>query len=189
MVIAALLIVTGPARAQWQISSDGVDLMAALSAPLDFSAPAPAYRQERGTDAGAPSLEEHGLEEAANRIGVFLGGTTKSGETSLTISVEYERRLTDLIGVGGFVELLPDADEREWLLGIGVYFHPVGELNVFLGLAGEFEGGHADLILRTAVSWELELAEGFAVAPTAALDFGGDGEVAVVYGLVASFAF
>ncbi len=155
---------------------------------------APLDPQELATlDLRLAAFEEDGPEAAAeeadwrNRIGLILGATTRDGHTGATIGLEYERRLSDLIGVGAVAEVTPNG--REFVGAVPVFFHPVGGLGLSIGPGFSIEDGHAHFLVRFGIGWDFELHEGLSLAPTVSYDLTEGTDDAIVYGLMVSFTF
>ena len=150
---------------------------------LDFSAStfSLAAFQEDHADAAAEEADR------PNRIGLFLGATTKDGHTGFTIGLEYERRLSELIGVGAVAEATPNG--REFVGAVPVFFHPVGGLAFSIGPGFSVEDGHAHFLVRFGVGWDFELPAGLSLAPTVSYDLTEGTEDAVVYGVLLSYVF
>ncbi len=129
------------------------------------------------------------VEEAdrRNRVGLFLGATTKDGHTGVTIGLEYERRLSDLIGIGAVAEGTPGG--REFVGAVPVFFHPVGGLALSIGPGFSVEEGQAHFLVRFGVGWDFELPAGLSLAPTLSYDLTEGTDDAIVYGLMLSYAF
>ena len=128
-----------------------------------------------------------GEADRPNRIGLFLGATTKDGHTGFTIGLEYERRLSELIGVGAVAEATPNG--REFVGAVPVFFHPVGGLAFSIGPGFSVEDGHAHFLVRFGVGWDFELPAGLSLAPTVSYDLTEGAEDAVVYGVLLSYVF
>ncbi len=114
----------------------------------------------------ANAEEEH---RHKNHASAFLGATLQEdGGAAFSVGVEYERRLTDIFGVGGFVEYAaPQTDA--FLIGL------VGAVHVWRGL--KFTGGagyerrhdsnHA--LVRVGAMYDFEIGT-FTVSPTVDVD-------------------
>ncbi|MEO1129070.1 MAG: hypothetical protein AAFX05_05090 [Planctomycetota bacterium] len=143
--------------------------------------------EEEDPETEAALTLEHHEEHWRNRFAVFIGATTKSGNTHLTIGAEYERRLSDLIGIGVVAEGSPGG--REFVAAVPVFFHPVHELVLSVGPGFAVEDGHAHFLIRLGIGWEFEVGDSISLAPTVSYDLvEGTGD-AVAYGLTVSFGF
>ena len=158
---------------------------AASCLELDFSASTfslAAFQEEKPADAPEEPAER------LNRIGLFLGATTTtSGHTGVTIGLEYERRLSDLIGIGAVLEGTPGG--REVVGAVPVFFHPVGGLALSIGPGFSVEEGHAAFLVRFGAGWAFELREGLSLALAVSYDLTEGTHDAIVYGVMLSYAF
>jgi hypothetical protein len=149
-----------------------------LTMRLNFSLAAFA---ENGPDANAEEVER------LNRVALFLGATTKDSHTHATIGLEYERRLSELIGVGAVAEASPDG--RDFVGAFPVFFHPVGELALSIGPGFSVDEGHGHFLVRFGAAWDFELPAGLSLAPSVSYDLTVGSDNAIVYGLTLSYAF
>ena len=139
-----------------------------------------AFQEER-PDAAAQEADRR------NRVGLFLGATTKNSHTHATIGLEYERRLSELIGIGAVAEGSPAG--REFVGAVPVFFHPVGGLALSIGPGFSVDEGHTHFLVRFGVGWDFELPAGLSLAPTLSYDLTEGADDAIVYGLMLSYAF
>jgi hypothetical protein len=136
-----------------------------------------------------------------NHLGLVFAGTTdleEGGGTHFTIGVDYERRLSEVWGVGVVGELI-FAHQTEYLFVFPAYFHVTEKLwfQAALGFEVSYhhheeenEGNHGEethtsketeFLLRIGVGYEFEV-EGIAITPAIAFDvFRGHGSL--VWGL------
>ncbi len=153
-----------------------------------------------GVESDAAGHTEHSAGHVhANHVAVFLGVTTGGEDenqgkedAALTIGLDYERRLTDLIGIG----ILGDwafGDRREFIIGIPVFLH-FGQSAKFLIAPGlEKTRGNDDRERRSEFLMRLGLAYDFhfennTVSPTFNVDF-LDGEQIYVLGVNVGWGF
>ena len=63
-----------------------------------------------------------------NNIGFFFGNTYEDShhgsENGLTVGFNYERRLSKLLGIGGFYEYA-GGDFDKWSIGVPLFFTPI----------------------------------------------------------------
>ena len=108
-----------------------VSLLAALCASCATTANPLANRSLEAPSPGLLPAQDAGpdedAEEPPNRVGLFLGGTHKNGSDAFSTGLEYERRLSELIGLGLELEFTPAISER-LIAARAVFVHPVGEL-------------------------------------------------------------
>ncbi len=168
-------------------------------------------------------LAQHGenADEAEfhqNHFSVFLGGTTESEEdettTSFSIGVDYERRLSRLMGIGFGAEYVFVDVGREALAGLLGFFH-VTEGFVLLGGPGlefaqeplhEVEAGgevgkisetsedveterETNLVFRLGTLYEFEVGHQYTIAPSLFVDFIENKDPAFVWGLSFGIGF
>ena len=169
--------------------------------------------QER-TDGEANAHEEH----HANSVGLFLGASTTTEElregvpsSSFTVGVGYERHLSSLLGLGLKVDFAFGDFERTALLAVPLFIHPVGGLRLVAAPAVEFaveaelqppmmneEPAREDSLeiatdnsfaFRVGGAYEIEVGEGWSLAPELNTDFIIGNEVTFVYGLSIDYGF
>ncbi len=136
-----------------------------------------------------------------NHLGLLFAGTTgleEGGETYFTLGVDYERRLSEVWGVGVVGELI-FAHKTEYLFVFPAYFHVTEKLWFQAALGFEVayhhheeenEGNHGEethtsketeFLLRIGVGYEFEV-EGITITPAIALDV-YSGHRSLVWGL------
>lgn len=136
-----------------------------------------------------------------NHLGLVFAGTTsleKGRGTHFTIGADYERRLSEVWGVGLIGELI-FTDKTEYLFAAGVYFHATEKLWFRAALGFEVayhhheegsEDVHAEethtkketeLLLRIGMGYGFEV-EGIIITPTIDLDL-FRGHKSLVWGL------
>ncbi len=153
----------------------------------------------------------HAAEEAfhKNHLSVFTGGTTESsgGETrtSFSLGLDYERRFSQLIGLGLGGELVFGGDEREALVGLLLNLHPAAGLVLAAGPGLEFAkerhgGGEVEAQqeesgtetkagLRIGVLYEFEVGHRYSIAPSIYTDFIEGKEPTLVWGVAFGVGF
>ncbi len=196
VVAVMLLLIAAPTRAH----ADELDGSPSEPVSLELSGRMLTHATANAFDAGSLpkslgpmaaasiALQEPD-EEHLNRVGLFLGATTKTnGNTEFSIGVEYERRFQDLLGAGLVVEWEPSFEERV-LVAPALFVHPVGELLITVAPGAQFEENSTDFVFRLGAAWEFELAHGLALAPTINYDFVESAHDAISYGLVLSLSF
>jgi len=145
-------------------------------------------------------------ESRRNHVSLFLGATTETGEesaTSFTVGADYERRLSDLWGVGFLVDFALGDVSRTSLLGVPVYLHPIDPLEVHVAPGVEFsrdedtddtDGGEGEtdtetkFAVRVGTAYEFEIGR-LVVSPEVNLDFVAGDSPVIVYGLAFGFDF
>lgn len=122
-----------------------------------------------------------------NTVELFLGASSGDGDSGFTIGPVYERRLSELIGIGFFNEYaLGDMDK--WSIGLPVFFHPHEGWRFVVAPGMQHKNGDDDFLLRAGVGYELELAESWIVVPQFNLDF-ADGDTICVFGASIGYRF
>jgi hypothetical protein len=163
---------------------------------LALSAAAASAQEPRQSPATAG--EEAGELEHRNEVAAIVAGTSEiDGDTFFTLGVEYERRLTQRVGIVGEVEYLFDAER--WIAVAPIVLHAGRGLKVFGGpgfevadteeieeVQPEIEEGETHFLLRVGAAYALEFAERYSVGPTVSFDFireNDEWEHAVVFGI------
>lgn len=162
--------------------------------------PAPAFGQEHQAEEGVHP----------NHLSLFTGGTTESsdGETSTAFSLglDYERRISRLVGLGIGGEFVFGGDEREALLGLLLNLHVAGGFILAAGPGLEFaqhldehgDEGHAEGEgsetethpgLRVGLLYEFEVGHRYSIAPSFYTDFIEGKEPTFVWGLAFGVGF
>jgi hypothetical protein len=126
-----------------------------------------------------------------NMVELLLGNTYEDAghgsEKGVTIGCAYERRFSELLGVGGFYEYAA-GDFDKWSVGVPLFIHP--HKGFRFALAGGLEHRHGDdeFLFRTGVGYEFKLSERWIMMPEFNVDF-VDGEEALVFGLTLGYGF
>ena len=118
-----------------------------------------------------------------NAMNVLLGGSFDRAGDGPALGANYEHRLKQTLGVGGFGDIA-FADETSTVLGGAVFVHPADRWTLLAGPGVEFVDGDADVVARVGGWYAIPVKE-YAIAPTAWLDL-GDG---VSFFLGLSFCF
>jgi hypothetical protein len=160
----------------------------------------------RAAAAEEPASGEESREHHANVLALFLGHTAEevdggdTTESGFTFGVEYTRRITPRVSLGGLVERA-GGDIRSNLLLAQAYYRIAGGFRVLGGPGVEFRDGESEeheeapvrerdttvFVLRVGALYEFEIGR-WVVAPTAAIDFVGRDE-ALVLGVEVGYAF
>jgi hypothetical protein len=144
----------------------------------------------------AAAEQGHGQHEEArhyhvNTAEVFIGGTYEDGEhgseDGFTVGLTYERRLSELLGVGGFYEYAA-GDFDKWSIGVPLFIHPYGGFRFELAPGMEHRDGDDDFLFRTGVGYEFELSERWMMMPEFNVDF-VDGDESYVFGVSFGYGF
>ncbi len=122
-----------------------------------------------------------------NTVECFLGASAGDGESGFTLGVSYERRFSDLIGVGFFNEYTM-GDMDRWTIGLPVFFHPDEGWRFVVAPGMQHRDGDTDFLLRGGVGYEFELEQDWVVVPQFNLDF-ADGDAICVFGASIGYRF
>ena len=126
-----------------------------------------------------------------NMVELFIGNTYEDAhdeaENGFTAGLTYERRLSDLLGVGGFYEYA-GSDFEKWSIGAPLFIHLYKGWRLTLAPGLEHREDDDEFLFRTGVAYEIELSERWALIPELNVDF-VDGEQAYVFGLSFGFGF
>ena len=153
---------------------------------------------------------DEAVEEAfhKNHLSVFVGGTTESSEdissTAFSLGLDYERRITRLIGFEAGGEAVFGGEEREALVGLLLTLHPVSGLILGAGPGlefakehsgtgaeseGEGSGTEAHLALRVGILYGFEVGHRYSIIPSFYTDFIEGKEATFVWGLAFGVGF
>jgi len=137
------------------------------------------------------ATHENSAHHHLNMLEVFLGNTyedSKHGdENGFTVGLVYERRFSELLGIGGFYEYAA-GDFDKWSIGIPLFIHPHEGWRFALAPGLEHRHSEDEFLFRTGVAYEFELSEQWVMIPEFNLDF-VDGEEAFALGLSFGFGF
>ena len=134
-----------------------------------------------------------------NHISVFVGATTPTtakGDTSFALGADYERRLTDLVGIIGLGDFTFGDHERAALfagqvafhfsrlrLAVGPGFELAEEVHAVPTSTGGADGTHsAHFIVRGSVLYEFHAGD-WVIGPMLSVDAIGETKTNIVYGL------
>ena len=133
--------------------------------------------------------EEQQIEsvEHRHRLGLFLGGTHEESNDDFATGLGYEYRMSNLFGVGGFVEHARREDQV-LTFGVPLDVHPYKGLRFLLAPGLEHEGSESRFLMRTGAGYEAEIGR-WSMAPEFNIDFVEGGHRALVYGLSFGYAF
>ncbi len=139
-----------------------------------------------GTGSLANASESYG--DAPNLVSVFAGNTQHGSSNGASLGLEYERRLTPLIGLGAFVEYA-GGDIDALRVGTPVFFQPHAGWVFKLAPGSEIEHGDAQFMMRVGVGYEFEIASKWILIPQINTDFVDRRGTTLIYGLSLSRNF
>ena len=122
--------------------------------------------------------EEHGHKWA---IGLFIGLTRAHSDNESTLGIELERILSPKWSIAGLVERA-DRNEDSTLLMALVGWRPWRGLTLQLGAGRKDPGNEREVVYRTGMSYEFELAPTWVLKPYIAVDFIQNEEDEEVFG-------
>lgn len=128
--------------------------------------------------AGLASEEKH----HRHHLSVFAGATHAEGSNEATVGVDYEYRVTELLGVGALIDHAGGHLDSTIVAGV-VFLHPHKGL-LLLAAAGNENTDHGDeFLFRAGIGYEFELSDDWTVTPLVNFDFVKDEETKEVYGI------
>ncbi|GGO73120.1 hypothetical protein [Bowmanella pacifica] len=143
---------------------------------------------------GSSSMVTSPLVAADNKHypGIFVGALNSSGETELSLGLEYEYRFTPQWGAGLIYEKASDAHHGDGVSATiaALYYHPYAGWRLGAGIGREKVHGahsHTEDLYRLNLAYDFHFGE-FGVAPTFSIDR-VDGHHSRVYGISISKAF
>jgi hypothetical protein len=139
---------------------------------------------------GAAAAEEPAAQEARpHHLSVVLAGTRvpEAEETGFTIGLDYEYRVSELIGLGFVVEHAFGEIDSTTLLAVAD-IHLIKGLAIQAGPGVEFVDDESVFVFRLGLLYEFELGEAFTLSPQLHYDISA-GEDAIVFGVAIGRAF
>lgn len=165
----------------------------------------PAAAQDRDYAHGQHS--EHGL----NHIALFVGGVSeldkggRESDTGVSVGMEYERRISDKVGVGLMAEWGQKKLSRTAMIVLPVSFHFWRGMRVLVGPGFEFADAESgsdgedageeheehdnEWAVRLGLSYEFELGGGWTLAPEFYADLIGSDKMSLVFGASVGHSF
>jgi hypothetical protein len=123
-----------------------------------------------------------------HHVAVFLGNTHDyHGTDAFTVGADYEYRLSNLIGLGGFVDYA-GGDIDAVVVGGGLFIHPWRDLRLLTGAGKEMHNGHGELLVRLGVSYDFHIKK-WILTPVIDVDLLENGHQNWVYGIAVGKAF
>jgi hypothetical protein len=129
-----------------------------------------------------------------NHIALFVGSTEAEvhegdkEDRDFTLGVDYERRLTKLIGMGGLYDWVAEG-RREFLIGMPVFFHPfkASKFQIAPCVQRIREDKEIKYVTRIGFSWGFELSK-TTISPEIFYDI-TSGQDFIVFGVAFGWGF
>lgn len=128
--------------------------------------------------------KDHALEHNYHRhhVGAFFGGTHDyHGENAFTVGLDYEYRLTKLLGGMAFIDYAGGNIESS-VVGAGLFFHPAGDVQLLTAVGKEVHHGHSEFVARLGAVYGFHLGN-WTLSPALMADVLESGHVTVFYGI------
>ncbi len=130
--------------------------------------------------------EEAEWVEQPNHVSLLIGNTRDEGEDSFTVGLDYERRRSDLLGLGGLVEHSGGHLDAT-LAAFSVYFHPWRGWILEAAPGIERRDGKYNALLRLGVKYEFEIRR-ITIMPEIDADM-VEGNIATTFGVSIGMKF
>ena len=129
------------------------------------------------TLAAAPAFGQH--EEAhhghKHHVALFLGNTHDDhGEDAFTTGLDYEYRLTDLLGIGALIDWA-GGDMKSTVVGAVLFVHPCKNARLLAAAGNEHRHGEDEFIVRLGVGYDIHASD-WTLSPLVEVDFLEHGE-------------
>jgi hypothetical protein len=112
----------------------------------------------------------HGGGHGKNHIALFVGATDAyHNGTGVSLGLEYEYRLHNLLGAGLLVEY-SDLDHNAWVLGVPFVLHPYKGLRLLVMPGVEFSHGHSNYLTRVGIGYDIPVGD-WIMTPAFNVDF------------------
>lgn len=153
----------------------GVGLVLASAQPARAQAPA-----------AAPAHAAAGEHHAPNHLSVFGGITADSDHKLATFGADYERKLSDYIGLGVLVDLAVQEPTHQIYAPI-LFVHPGGDLKLFAAFGAERGHGESHSLFRGGAAYDILVGDA-TVSPTFSIDR-SNSHTSYVMGVAIGFSF
>ncbi len=137
--------------------------------------------QAQTAEAETDAIEEEA--EPRHSLSVFVGGTTTEHISAFTLGLDYQYRVTPVIGVGALFDHA-FGEIKSTILGAALFVH-FRRWEATLAPAVEFHGDseeEAAMAFRFGLGYEIELGS-WTLVPSLLFDTERGGDPAVVYGI------
>jgi hypothetical protein len=132
--------------------------------------------------------ESAGGHEHVNHMGLFLGNSHRGGETGFSVGLDYERRLSDLFGVGVLAEYAA-GDFDSWVFGAPLYIHPYKGFRLLAAPGFEDEESETKFLIRAGAAYQIPFGGRWSISPEYNIDFIEGGKKIQVYGVSIGLGF
>ncbi|UCD68012.1 MAG: hypothetical protein JSW48_14665 [Betaproteobacteria bacterium] len=127
--------------------------------------------------------EIHGHEEhGKHALALFVGVTREHGHDLATLGIEYSYRIHRLWSMGAVIERA-DRSRDSTLAIVFAHLWPYKGLFLGAGIGRKDPGDERENTVRATIGYEIEIAGGWSIAPSANLDMIDNAEDEEVYGL------
>ncbi len=123
-------------------------------------------------------------EVGTHALNLFAGASLTESEEGVSVGLDYEYRVTDLFGVGAFVDVA-GGDFRSVALGAAVYIHPIERVVLVVGPGFDVDGSDGAFLLRLGGFYEFPVGKAgkYVIAPAVYYDFVDGHENVIVIGV------
>jgi len=129
---------------------------------------------------------EEGLENS-NEMALFLGGSHHEDENGFSVGLDYEHRLSPILGIGGLVEYSA-GDFDSWVVAAPLFVHPYKGFRLVFAPGFEHKESTSDFLFRTGIAYQFEIGNRWSISPEYNVDFVHD-ETVHVYGVSFGIGF
>jgi len=127
--------------------------------------------------------------EPANHLALFLGVThAEEDDAAPTIGLDYERRVSERLGVGIVFRDHASGDIDSTLYAVSFSIHTASPLSFVIAPGIEREDGDNSGVLRVGAEYEFEIGSGWSLAPALYFDITED-DTKEVLGVATGISF
>ena len=127
------------------------------------------------------SAQEKDEDLNKNGLSIFVGGVTNSESSAFALGIDYQYRISKIVGVGLVMDY-SFGDIESLLLAPAVFLH-VSALEFVVAPGMELSNDDISGIIRLGISYEFDLTERLTLSPSLLFDTERNGEESFVYGL------
>lgn len=137
--------------------------------------------------ADEPEGDGHGASH--HHLEATFGAAFNDEKSGIFTGFEYEYRISDLVGVGGFIDGTFGGFDLA-AIGVVANFHPAGAWKVITGVGVERKtgGGKNKTLVRFGGAYKFHVGNG-TISPTVAYDFLEDSKDVIYVGVALGFSF